>query len=83
MDMSQRMGVDWHALIAAVRAGDVTAVEEYAKGELARPRSHFKILQRALEEFCFSHVRSHPHAPSTLQGCGTPRHKPLLEGPND
>lgn len=63
MDLSQRMGVDWTELVIAVRVGDVEQVETWAQLELRRsfPQSHFKIVQRALEEFLFSQVRlNHP-----------------------
>lgn len=57
MDLSQRMGVDWTELVIAVRVGDVEQVETWAQLELRRPQSHFKIVQRALEEYLFSQVR--------------------------
>ena len=57
VDMEQRMGVDWTALITHVRQGNTEPVASYAARELEKKHTHYKIVQKALEEYCFSRVR--------------------------
>ena len=57
MEPNHRMGVDWETLAQAVRDIDVTTMQTYARDELAKPATHFTVVKRALEEYCFSRVR--------------------------
>ena len=56
MDLSQRMGVDWNDLAADVKACRHERIENFATEELLRGDVHYRIVQRALEEFLFSQV---------------------------
>lgn len=69
MDLQQRMGVDWETLGAAVREGRVQPVESYATEALASGDSHYRVVQRSLEEYIFKQARSSScssDAPSAL-----------------
>lgn len=51
------MGEDWQALTGRVLCMDVAAVEEFIERALTSATSNYRIVQRSLEEFCFSQVR--------------------------
>lgn len=56
MDLRQRMGEDWTVLANSVREMDVKAVEEYIDNALKKSRVHYRVVQRSLEDYCFSQV---------------------------
>lgn len=60
MDLRQRMGEDWTVLANSVREMDVKAVEEYIDNSLKKSRVHYRVVQRSLEDYCFSQVSSTP-----------------------
>jgi hypothetical protein len=60
MDLTQRAGVDWDALVADVRAKRLPHLEGHIYASLELPNVHFRMIQRSLEEFCFSKVRLPP-----------------------
>lgn len=67
MDLRQRMGEDWTVLAECVRAKDVKAIQEYIDNALSRSRVHYRVVQRSLEDYCFSQVR----VPSLLSNLWT------------
>ena len=50
------MGEDWQALALHVRSLDVVRVTTFLKTALKSPSSNYRIVQRSMEEFCFSQV---------------------------
>jgi hypothetical protein len=58
MDLRQRMGVDWTALATSVKEMDAQAVQDYIDNALSRSRVHYRVVQRSLEEYCFSQVHT-------------------------
>lgn len=56
MDLSQRMGQDWQALAGHVRSREIAPVAQYLDHALSSATSNYRIVQRSMEEFCFSQV---------------------------
>eukprot|EP00892_Ulva_mutabilis_P005724 jgi/Ulvmu1/3523/UM163_0004.1 len=56
MDLTQRMGENWQQMALHVRNLDVKPVAEFLGRALQSTSSNYRIVQRSMEEFCFSQV---------------------------
>jgi hypothetical protein len=58
MDLSQRVGTDWAALLDDVQSKRLARLEAHVAASLALPNVHYRMVQRSLDEFCFRQVRA-------------------------
>jgi hypothetical protein len=61
MDLSQRVGTDWAALVEDVQSKRLARLESHIAASLALPNVHYRMVQRSLDEFCFRQVRAWAH----------------------